>query len=316
MTSDNRQNREKPVAGVYAALRTPRLKDGSVDEPGFRRGIEYLLERGVEGVVLNGATGECCLTTEAELRRLAAICAESVAGRCGFLVSIGAAGYRTSIALGRIAAAAGAKALLLPMPHFFPYSQEDLTAYASEVAAAVERPLLLYNLPRFTTPLEPETVCRLVSGCANIVGIKDSSGELTILRALTEHPEWNPCRIVGDDKALVAAVAASVADGVVSGVASVLPELIGFLWREPGADQYARGAAALDEFLGQLGQFPVPWGVKLVGEYLGIAAAHFSQPVSGERARQMRAFARWFEDWWPRQAAWLGQTAGACVSPS
>ena len=281
------------VQGVYAAVLIPRHPDGELDAGGFRAILEFLRGKGLTDIVVNGATGEYCLTTAPELARMLAICAEALPGG-KVLCSIGAAGLAGCLELGRIAIDHGARALLLPMPHFFPYSQDDLRAFCAGVAARLEAPILLYNLPRFTTPLELETVRGLTDFVPNIIGIKDSSGSLAILGGLSS----GACRIVGDDSVLVAALDAGVCDGVVSGVAGVVPELTTFLYDRRDSAEYPRAAALLTELIRHLSVFPVPWGLKLILECRGITAAWFGQPLSAARTAQADGFRAWFPGWW------------------
>ena len=141
------------VQGVYAAVLIPRLPDGGLNERGFRAILEFLRGQGLTKIVVNGATGEYCLTTAPELARMLAICSETMP-QGEVLCSIGAAGLAGCLELGRVAIDAGVSGLLLPMPYFFPYSQEDLYAFCAAVAAQLYAPILLYNLPRFTTNQE------------------------------------------------------------------------------------------------------------------------------------------------------------------
>src|SRR5260370_3095721 len=109
------------VQGVYAAVLVPRLPNGELNESGFRAIVEFLRDKGLSGLVVNGATGEYCLTTAPELARMLAICRETLP-QADVLCIIGAAGLAGVLELGRIALDGGRGALLLPMPHFFPSS--------------------------------------------------------------------------------------------------------------------------------------------------------------------------------------------------
>src|ERR1035437_10590726 len=136
------------IGGTDAAVLTPRVGTGELDEAAFRGLLAFLLDKGISGFAINGATGEFCLTTEREFERLVAVTAEMVKGRGSFLAGGGSAGAGVSIRLGRGAAKAGAVGCVLPMPYFFPYSQGDLKVFSRTVAAGVDVPVLLYNLPR------------------------------------------------------------------------------------------------------------------------------------------------------------------------
>ena len=280
---------------------TPRLMDDSVDVPALRKLIEFLMAQGISSFAMNGATGEFCLTTPEQLRVVLAAVHEVSNGRARILCGVGAAGTTRAIDLAAVAQSEYVQGLLLPMPYFFPYEQDDLDSFSRTVAASTELPILLYNLPQFTSGLEKETVRNLITEVPNIIGIKDSSGSLDILRDLTAH-EIDACRIVGNDSALAPAMIEQVCDGVVSGVACVLPEVILALYaleHQPESDEFKQTAALLDEFIGQLNVFPTPWGLKWVAESRGLLRATFSQPVTAHRLAQSAALSKWFIDWYP-----------------
>lgn len=295
---------KKLVRGVSAAVLTPRLADGSVNAPGLQKLLEFLLDKGITSFALNGATGEFCLTSAAQLRTLLTT-ARAIAGDSAeFLCGIGAADSAGALALARIAQETRVKALLMPMPYFFPYDQGDLEQFSRQIAAAVSLPVLLYNLPQFTSGLQKETVCTLISETPNIVGIKDSSGSLDILRHLSEQGV-DACRIVGDDGALSAALRADVCDGVISGVACVAPELILAVYargKHTDSAEFAAATNALDELIAQLSRFPTPWGLKWIAQARGILEARFPLPLSPARAAQGKQLELWFQSWFSRQA--------------
>lgn len=300
---------EKLVQGVYAAVLTPRTKDGTPDLEALRSLLRFLLSHGVRQFAMNGATGEFCLSTPLHLQQVLAavheVCGDSAKTLCG----VGAAGAAQSIELVQVAEAAGVHGLLLPMPYFFPYRQDDLAAFSEEVAAATQMPVLLYNLPQFTSGLAVETVCDLVGRVPNIIGVKDSSGSLDILQALAErHP--GACRIVGNDAALAPALQQGLCDGVVSGVACVLPEVITALYSAQfGSTRLEVQVSLLNEFIAQLNVFPTPWGLKLAAEARGVLPAVFTQLLSDQRRREAADFIEWCRAWPPTAQLTLEATA-------
>jgi 4-hydroxy-tetrahydrodipicolinate synthase len=291
---------DKQVHGVYAAVLTPRDSGDSVDESSLRRLLDFLLERDISSFAVNGATGEFCLTTPSHLRTLLSI-VRNAAPHARILCGIGSAGIASSLELARIAAGEGAQAALLPMPYFFPYDQGDLEAFVQTVAASATLPVLLYNLPEFTTALKAETSCRLIRSLPNVIGIKDSGRSLGTLRMLTRE-RIPTCRIVGNDGILADALHEHVCDGVVSGVACVLPELISALFAErdnPGGERFTELSGLLAAFRSQLVRFPTPWGLKWIAEARGICTAAFSQTVSAERKQEAQEFIAWYRKWEP-----------------
>ena len=189
------------------------------------------------------------------------------------------------------------------MPYFFPYQQEDLEAFSRTVAASTTLPILLYNLPQFTSGLTAETVRTLITEVPNIIGIKDSSGSLDILRDLTHHLP-DACRIVGNDSALAPALTESLCDGVVSGVACALPETIQALYAaKPASAEFAKAAANLTEFIDHLSPFPTPWALKWIAEARNILQPTFAQPITPHRQAQATALKQWFTTWHPKATA-------------
>lgn len=292
----------KQTSGVYAAILTPRNPDDSIDIPGLSALIKFLLAKDVSRFAINGATGEFCLTSPQQLHTLLSTVKEISEGGAEILCGIGGAGTPQAIELASVAQQLGVQGLLLPMPYFFPYQQQDLEAFCRTVAASTKLPILLYNLPQFTSGLEKETVRTLITEVPNIIGIKDSSGSLEILRDITTH-NVDACRMVGNDSALAPAMLEGVLDGVVSGVACAMPEVIQSLYAQLGntdSAEFDSASRVLSEFIEQLNIFPTPWGLKWIVETRGIVKANFSQPVTSKRLAQAAAMKEWFASWQPQ----------------
>jgi 4-hydroxy-tetrahydrodipicolinate synthase len=288
------------IHGIFAALLTLRKENAELDEIALRGYLEFLFEKGVRGFAVNGATGEFCLTTKSELSTLLSICRSTLGNQATFLCGIGSPSLKGIVDLGKVALDAGVTALLLPMPHFFVYDQSDLDSFCREAARQLPAPLLLYNLPKFATGLDSSTVVRLIRECPNIIGIKDSSGSLDTMRVLTEL-RLRCSRIVGNDAALAQALAENLCDGVVSGVAGVLPELIRALFNQNPKDPLFKHLSdLLSEFLSHMEGFPAPWGLKWIAESRNICPAIFSLPISPRRQQEALQLGSWFTEWYSR----------------
>jgi 4-hydroxy-tetrahydrodipicolinate synthase len=292
---------DKVAYGVTAAIMTPRFKDESVDVKTLRVLIRFLMDRGVFSYAVNGATGEFCLTTPEQLTLALQVVDELSEGKAQVLCGVGAAGLAGTLKLVRIAEQAKVKALLLPMPYFFPYEQQDLETFCRTVAGNTSLPVLLYNLPQFTSGLDIDTVRRLIVEVPNIVGIKDSSGSMEILRDLKRHQMDASC-IVGNDKIFAPAMAEKICDGIISGVACVLPEVISTLYAQrekTDSAEFAETAKLLDEFIVQLNLFPTPWALKWIAEARELFPARIALPVSEERKRASQQMMTWMRGWLP-----------------
>jgi 4-hydroxy-tetrahydrodipicolinate synthase len=291
------------IAGLFAAVATPVHEDGRVDFTTFDRLLDFLVGAGVDGVCLAGATGEYPHFEAADRKALVRRTAELLPSGCALLVGIGAPSMRLAIELGETALEAGSLALLLPMPMFFRYQQEDLEAYCAHVSGALRAPCLLYNLPDFTNGLAPDTVINLLRGQEFIVGIKDSSGEPVNMRAFTSAREGEPWTLlVGDDRLFEQGLQAGW-DGGVSGVAGFCPELLIALYRsfvERRAQETARLGGLLDELIDRLSPFPTPWGIRVGLTARGIDTGPLPLPVTPARKQQISSFMEWLPPWLQR----------------
>ncbi len=302
MRGENQQD-GAAIAGMYAAVATPIHEDGRLDLNTFDRLLDFLVEAGVDGVCLAGATGEYPHFETAERTTLIRRAAARLPPGCALLVGIGAPSMRLAIDLGRTALEAGSRALLLPMPMFFRYEQQDLEAYCAYVSGAVGGPCLLYDLPDFTNGLAPATVINLLRSQVFIVGIKDSSGEPAHLTACASARTARPWTLlVGDDRLLVRGLEAGW-DGSISGIAGFCPELLVALYRsfvEKRRQETARLGGLLDELIGRLTPFPTPWGIRVGLAARGIDTGPLPLPVTPLRKEQIASFTEWLPAWLQR----------------
>lgn len=288
------------IAGLFAAVATPVHADGRVDLATFDRLVGFLVDAGVSGICIAGATGEYPHFETADRKAVIHRAAERLPEGCALLVGIGAPSIRLAIELGETALAAGSRALLLPMPMFFRYEQADLAAYSAHVSRALRGPCLLYNLPDFTNGLAPETVLTLLRGEEFIVGIKDSSGQVENLSAFAEARGAAPWTLlVGDDRVLNRGLQAGW-DGGISGVAGFCPELLVAIYRshvEKRHQEAARLQALLDELIAAMSVLPTPWAIRVGLAARGIDTGPLPLPLTAERKRQIGAFTTWLPEW-------------------
>lgn len=298
------------LTGLYAAAVTPRTDTGAIDLAAFDRVLDLLLAAGVDGICLGGATAEYPHATRAERLDLIERAVARIGDRA-LLVGIGAASPGDVVPLGRAACEAGARAVLLSMPLFFPYAQEDLEAFCLDAAAAIGGPVLLYDLPSFTTPLGTETILGLLESGPPIVGIKDSSGKRDRVGALAAARGDRPWRLlVGDDAVLVEAMQGGW-DGCISGTSGAFPELLLAVSRAArSGDQSMLDELVplLQELFGQQGAFPTPWGIRIGLEARGIDVGPLPLPLSAGRQAQRAAYLAWVPGWLARVEDALGLT--------
>ena len=289
------------LSGVFAALVTPIDDLGRPDFAAFDRVIDFVAERGIDGFVIGGGTAEYLHFDVTSRAALAAHAVRRIAGRGRVVVSVGTSSIHSTLALARSVADTGCDALVLPMPYFFQYSQDDLVAYCETVCRSVEMPFLLYNLPSFTNnPIEPKTAIRLLNEVPNLVGMKDSSGDTAYLKPMADaRKQTGFSMFVGDDSLLLGALQAGW-DGVVSGIACFVPELISAVYRSYRSGDEALATAyqtTLDALIKEVVRLPIPWGVRTGLATRGIANGPFHLPPSKERLRQAVELRDWLTKW-------------------
>ena len=213
-------------SGIFPPVVTPLLDGDTLDTAGLERLIEHLITGGVHGLFLLGTTGEGPSLSYRLRRELVERTCTQVRGRVPVLVAITDTSMVESIALAHHAAKAGAQAVVAAPPYYFPATQAELAGYFQRLADAVPLPLFLYNMPAMTKlVIELETV-RACLQHPNIIGVKDSGGDLQhfqrLLEIARERPDWSV--FMGPEHLMAEAVALG-GQGGVNGGANVFPRL-------------------------------------------------------------------------------------------
>lgn len=163
--------------GIFVPNITP-FKDGAIDEESLRRLLDYLVEKGVTGVVPCGTTGESATLSHDEHIEVIRITVEQVAGRAKVIAGIGTNSTNETIELLERAEELNVDGYLVVGPYYNRPSQEGIIAHYREVSTATDRPILIYNIPARTgRNIESRTIVEL-SRIPNIVGVKDASGDI------------------------------------------------------------------------------------------------------------------------------------------
>ena len=172
--------------GSMVALVTPMNSDGEVDFDSLRNLIEWHIAEGTNAIVAVGTTGESATLDEKEHCEVIRQVVQMAGGRLPVIAGTGANSTTEAITLTRCAREVGADAALLVTPYYNKPTQEGLYLHYKAVAEAVDIPQILYNVPgRTACDMLPETVARL-SEIANIVGIKEATGDLSRLHRIRE----------------------------------------------------------------------------------------------------------------------------------
>ncbi len=214
------------LRGCATALVTPFTADGAVDEAALTRLIEYQLAGGVKLLVPCGTTGESATMTEEEDQRVIKRTIELARGRARVIAGTGSNSTTSAIDNSRIAEDLGADAVLVVAPYYNKPTQQGLYTHFRAIAAAVELPIVIYNVPgRTSCNISADTSLRLARDCENIVAVKEASGDLAqIMEILRERPDG--FRVFSGDDALTFPMIALGAEGLISVASNEAPELM------------------------------------------------------------------------------------------
>lgn len=172
--------------GSMVALATPMKKGGELDYESMSRLVEFHIENQTDGIVTVGTTGESATLDEKEHCDLIRHVVDLARGRIPVIAGTGANSTSEAIHLTRCAMEAGADACLLVTPYYNKPTQEGLYQHYKTIADAVPIPQILYNVPgRTACDMLPETVERL-SHIANIIGLKEATGDLGRLKQILD----------------------------------------------------------------------------------------------------------------------------------
>lgn len=283
--------------GSLVALITPFDGNNQVDYPSLKGLIDFHVEAGSNGLVIAGTTGESATLSRSEHVDLIVRAVEIADGRLPIIAGTGSNSTAQTIDLSRAVDDSGIDAFLVVVPYYNKPMQEGIYQHFTAIADAVDKPIMLYNVPgRTVADMLPETVARLARH-DNIFGVKEATGDIGRLRAIQDLVDDNFMLYSGDDFTLLPFIEAG-GHGVVTVSGNVVPEQVARLCRLAFAGHSVE-AKALDDTLQALNKvlfiesnpIPVKWAVS----QLGLMGANIRLPLTpfpSQYHEQMRAAMR------------------------
>ncbi|HEY7568136.1 MAG TPA: dihydrodipicolinate synthase family protein [Gemmatimonadaceae bacterium] len=204
--------------GVFGPVTTPFAANGDVDLAAFSQNLKAHLAAGLDGVVVNGSTGEAALLDEGERDRLLEAARGAVGSDKLLIAGTGAESARLTIDRCRRAASAGVDAALVVAPHYYgdKMTPQALKAHYERVADESPLPVLLYNIPKYMHfRLEPDLVQQL-AGHDNILGMKDSAGDVECLGRYVQVQDETFSVLTGHGGSWQQALALGVRGGILA----------------------------------------------------------------------------------------------------
>jgi 4-hydroxy-tetrahydrodipicolinate synthase len=281
------------IKGIIPAMVTPLNDQEELDEAALRRLVNYLIERGVHGLFPVGSQGEFYALSAEEKHRVWEIVVEEAAGKVPVYAGTGAITTRQVIELNRIAEAAGVDAVSVLTPFFIHPTEAELYEHFVAIAEATNLPVLLYNNPgRTGLNLSAGLVARLGEH-PNIVGIKDSSGDLTLILEVIRQTDDDFTVLMGRDSMIFAGLQHGI-KGAIAATANVAPALVVEIYEAFQEGDMGRALAAQEKLLPLrsafgLGTFPVV--VKDAMNMIGVPVGPGRRPLTsltGEARDKLR----------------------------
>ena len=216
------------IKGVVVPILTPIDENEMIDEKKLREQVDYVIDGGVLGILAFGSNGEFYVIEEDEMERGLKIMVDQAAGRVPVYFGIGAISTKKCVRLAKMAVANGAAGISILQPMFLKPTETELFRHFKTIADAVpETPVLLYNNPgRVNYTMSANLVDRLAHEVENIVGMKDTSGDITQTSEFIRRTRDVNFKVFGGKDTLLYA---SMCHGAVGGVctaANFMPELI------------------------------------------------------------------------------------------
>jgi len=257
--------------GSLVALVTPMLESGAIDYDRLQKLIDFHVDKGTNGLVIAGTTGESATLDFDEHCELLQRSREIINGRLPFIAGTGANATSEAIHLTECARKAGADAALLVTPYYNKPTQEGLYLHHKAIADAVAIDQILYNVPgRTACDMQAATVGRL-SRIGNIIGIKEATGDMQRLADIKALVDENFCLLSGDD-ATTREFILKGGHGTISVTANVAPAQMAAMCAAAlagNADEAARidaGIEALHRLLFiESNPIPVKWATSEMG---------------------------------------------------
>jgi len=228
--------------GIFVPHITPFTRDGDFDEESLRACVRFWVEGGVSGLVPCGSNGEAPYLSREERKKVIETVVDEVKEKVPVIAGTGSMSTRETILFTRDAKELGVDAALVVTPFYFKLSSREIYEHYKAVLEAVDLPMVLYSVPKFTGfSLEPTVISRLSSEYENVVGMKDSGASLDTTAEII--------RLAGDKISVLTGTADFTlptlmlgGSGAVIAVANVFPKMCASLYQAFKRGDYERAS--------------------------------------------------------------------------
>lgn len=226
--------------GLSVAMVTP-FRDGAIDRDATARLVEWMIEGGVQGLVVSGSTGEAATCTVEERRQLWTFVKERVRGRVWIVAGTGTNATADSIALTRMAEELGMDGAMVVTPFYNKPTPKGQAAHFAAVARSTKLPVILYNVPGRTGTNTTPDVLAMVQDVPNVKAVKEASGNLDQMSQVRTKTRFT--LLSGDDSLTLPCIAVG-GEGIISVVGQAAPREMRALVDAARAGQFAEARVA------------------------------------------------------------------------
>lgn len=273
--------------GTYVAMVTPFTDDGNIDEEGFRSNINYLIDKGVTGLLGAGTSGESATLTHEEHRKVVEILIDEVGGRVETVAGSGSNSTHEAIELTKSAEELGADAALVITPYYNKPQQHALIKHYQAISDATDIPIIAYNVPSRTgVDMSVETIVELAK-IDGVDAVKEASGSVNkvskLYKALTKEGLEEDFNILSGEDGLTLPIMALGGTGVISASANVDPKRMVLMVDSILNDDYTRAQELHYEMIDVIDALfiesnPVP--AKTAMNLMGLPAGPLRAPLT------------------------------------
>ena len=266
--------------GIATALITP-LRDGRIDREALFTLIDAQIQGGVDAILVAGTTGETSTLSFDEHGELISLAKEAIGGRVPLLAGCGSNCTSRACELARIACSAGADGLLAVTPYYNKASDDGLLLHYQAIAKAATKPLIVYNVPSRTGVNLQMKHYRELAKIDGIVGVKEASGNLSLLEELCTVCKDDLDVYTGNDDQIVASMRLGAA-GAISVLSNVYPKATAELFRLCTNEDWRQAEERMQELRPVIGELfrevnPIP--VKYLAHLMGYCEAEYRLPL-------------------------------------
>ena len=279
--------------GAFVAMATPFRDNGAIQRTTLRKMVDFLIERGVDGIFACSTVGEFVHLTPAQRYELVDLTVDYADGRVPVVAGAGDISATRVIEHCRQFKRAGASYASVAPPYYYAVSQDDLVAHYQRLADSIDIPFILYNIPQFCNPLAVDTMLKVVETCEP-VALKNSSPDvIQMMRLLNALKNTSVSYLVGPDELIFTGLELG-ASGCMSGLTGIVPEAVRVLIDAVRARNFEfarRIQYALLDLLEVIEDLPFPFGYKVMMTVRGFdmgPQVHAHSEATEKRAEQKK----------------------------